>query len=118
MQGDMAVLQSCYPWDSRKLIAGALHDNTVLIEIHIASHIGNVSDNTLFVNDDFHFCRALEYDFIIFYERNLLMFLKMIFVKAVNRIPVPLILKQQTAQFIGGHLFITRYCNLCNPDGH
>ena len=118
MQGDMAELQSCYPWNSLQLIAGALHDDTVLVEIHITSHIGDVSDHALLVNDDFHPRRALEYDFIVFYKRNLFMFLKMILVKAVNRIPVPLILKQQTAQFIGGILFIPRYCNLCNPDGH
>ena len=106
MQGDMAELQSCYPWNSLQLIAGALHDDTILVEIHITSHIGDVSDHALLVNDDFYPRRALEYDFIVFYKRNLFMFLKMILVKAVNRIPVPLILKQQTAQFIGGILFI------------
>ena len=90
----MAKFQSRNLRDSRKGFAGTLHNNTVLIKIHAAAHIGNVSYYTFFINNDFYLVQALKFNLIILYKRNLHMILEMILQVADHQIAAYLIRKQ------------------------
>ena len=71
MEYNLSKIQPCNPWNPVQLAAGALHHDSVLVKIHVAAHVGNISHNTLFIYNDFHIEGAVEHHLVILHKGNL-----------------------------------------------
>ena len=91
----MAEIQSCDPRHAWKLLHRALHDDAVLIEIHIAAHIRNVAYHALFKDHDLDLCGALEFDLIFLDERDGFMLPEPVLVITERRMSGPFSAKDQ-----------------------
>ena len=70
MQHDMSKGKSGNLRHTRQCLACALHNDAVLVKIHPAVHVGNVTNHTLLVDDHLHVRRAAEHQLVILHERN------------------------------------------------
>ena len=71
MQHDMSKESPAIFGTLRQCLACALHNDAVLVKIHPAVHVGNVTNHTLLVDDPpLHVRRAAEHQLVILHERN------------------------------------------------
>ena len=112
----MAEIQSCDPRHAWKLLHRALHDDAVLIEIHIAAHIRNVAYHALFKDHDLDLCGALEFDLIFLDERDGFMLPEPVLVITERRISGPFSAKDQIDDLLLCIVAVSRDLDLLNAD--
>ena len=89
----MSELETSDHRNARKLLGRALHNDSILIEVHVAAHVGDAAHNALLKHNDLHLCGALEIDLIFLDKRNGLVLLKPVLIIAERGISGPLAVK-------------------------
>ena len=86
MEDNMAEFQPSDPRNSRKLFIRALHNDPILVKVHVAAHIGNIADYAFFKDNDLHFGRTFEVDLVIFDKRQRSVFPETVLIIAICRV--------------------------------
>ena len=113
----MTEFQARNPRNAVKLLTGAFHDDTVLVKVHIAAHIGHITHHALLVDNDLRPVQALDHQLVILHEWNFLMLSEMFAQVTEHRTAARVVRKHQIYYLFICIFFISRNRDLPDPDG-